>query len=142
MRMMDDSIREKQDKFIELYNGLQDQMMQYELLLELAGETPMPEAGTKNDATRIRNCQTDSWFIMHIQHDRLYLEVDSDSLLIRGILSIYVYLLNGRTLEEVLCAPLYFMEKTDIRKQLSVSRMSVLSDIPNMIFGFCRRNAA
>ena len=58
------SIAEKQTELIELYNSLDDPIMQYEFLLQLAGEVPVPDQKLKNDDTRIRNCQTDSWFIM------------------------------------------------------------------------------
>lgn len=67
----------------------------------------------------------------------LYLNVDSDALLIRGVLSIYVYLLDGRTLEEIGSTPIDFMEKSTIREQLSVSRFSVLSELPDKIHAFC-----
>ena len=91
------SIAEKQTELIELYNSLDDPIMQYEFLLQLAGEVPVPDQKLKNDDTRIRNCQTDSWFIMEQKDGCLYMGVDSDALLIRGVLSIYVYLLDGRT---------------------------------------------
>lgn len=131
------TIAEKQTELVELYNSLDDPIMQYEFLLQLAGEVPVPDQKLKNDDTRIRNCQTDSWFIMEQKDDCLYLNVDSDALLIRGVLSIYVYLLDGRTLEEIGSTPIDFMEKSTIREQLSVSRFSVLSELPDKIHAFC-----
>lgn len=130
------AIEEKQREFIELYNSLADPLMQYELLLQMAGETPPPEK--RDDKARIRNCQTDSWFMMRAENGRLFLQVDSDSLLIRGVLSVYVYLLDGRELEEILRTGLCFMEQTTIRRQMTDSRFSVLAQIPEMIYGFCR----
>lgn len=131
------TIAEKQTELVELYNSLDDPIMQYEFLLQLAGEVPVPDQKLKNDDTRIRNCQTDSWFIMEQKDGCLYLNVDSDALLIRGVLSIYVYLLDGRTLEEIGSTPIDFMEKSTIREQLSVSRFSVLSELPDKIHAFC-----
>lgn len=87
----------------------------------------------------IRNCQTDSWLIMRKENGRLYLRADSDALLIRGVLSIYVYLLDGRLLEEVLTASIDFMEKTTIINQLSVDRFSVLAKLPVWIQRFCEK---
>lgn len=131
------TIAEKQTELVELYNSLDDPIMQYEFLLQLAGEVPVPDQKLKNDDTRIRNCQTDSWFIMGQKDGCLYLNVDSDALLIRGVLSIYVYLLDGRTLKEIGSTPIDFMEKSTIREQLSVSRFSVLSELPDKIHAFC-----
>ena len=131
------TIAEKQTELVELYNSLDDPIMQYEFLLQLAGEVPVPDQKLKNDDTRIRNCQTDSWFIMEQKAGCLYLNVDSDALLIRGVLSIYVYLLDGRTLKEIGSTPIDFMEKSTIREQLSVSRFSVLSELPDKIQAFC-----
>lgn len=132
------TIAEKQTELIELYNGLDDPIMQYEFLLQLAGEVPVPEADGKSEGTKIHNCQTDSWFIMKQAKGHFYLNVDSDSLLIRGVLSIFVYLLDGRTPEEILDTPLDFMEKTTVREQLSISRFSVLSKLPDTIYQFCK----
>ena len=116
------TIAEKQTELIELYNGLDDPIMQYEFLLQLAGEVPVPEADGKSEGTKIHNCQTDSWFIMKQAK----------------VLSIFVYLLDGRTPEEILDTPLDFMEKTTIREQLSISRFSVLSKLPDTIYQFCK----
>ncbi|WP_288775812.1 SufE family protein [uncultured Eubacterium sp.] len=132
------TIAEKQAELIELYNGLDDPIMQYEFLLQLAGEVPVPEAAEKTEAAKIHNCQTDSWFIMTQADGRFSLSVDSDALLIRGVLSIFVYLLDGRSLDEILNTPIDFMEKTTVREQLSISRFSVLSKLPDTIYQFCK----
>ncbi len=135
------SIRDTQKEFIETYRSLGDTMMQYEFLLQIAGETPALAPEEKNEETRIRSCQTDSWLTMRIENGLFYMGVDSDSLLIRGILSVYVYLLNGRSPLEILRTPLNFIEAADIRAQLSLSRFAVLSALPETIGCFCR-NAA
>ena len=57
------TIAEKQRELIEVYNSLDDQMMQYEFLLQLAGNAPVPDETEKNEHTKIRNCQTD--FLVH-----------------------------------------------------------------------------
>lgn len=133
------TIDEKQNEFIETYNGLNDPLMQYEFLLQLAGETPYPDPEEKDSHSRIHNCQTESWFIMHAENERFWLKIDSDSLLIRGVLGIYVYLLNGRTLEEIRNTSLSFMEKTGIKNQLSRSRFSVLAELADEVLCFCQK---
>lgn len=132
-----ETIKEKQREFIEIYNRLGDPLMQYEFLLQLSGQTPLPDIQEKKDSFKIENCQTDSWLIIDVKNCCLYLKVDSDSLLIRGILSIYVYLLNGRALTEIIQTPLSFMEETQIRQQVSLSRFNILSDISKKIYEFC-----
>lgn len=132
-----ETIEEKQRELIEVYNGLDDLLMQYEFLLQLAGETPAPEE--RDDSSRIKNCQTDSWLMMHEENGRFFLQVDSDSLLIRGVLSVYVYLLDGRPLEEIIHTPLRFMEETTINQQMTGSRFSVLARIPEIIYQFCQK---
>ncbi len=134
------SIRDTQKEFIETYRSLGDTMMQYEFLLQIAGETPAMAPEDKNEETQIRNCQTDSWLSMRIENSRFYMSVDSDSLLIRGILSVYVYLLNGRSPHEIIQTPLNFIEAADIRAQLSLNRFTVLSALPETISRFCMEN--
>ena len=62
------------------------------------------------------------------------------ALLIRGVLSIYVYLLDGRPMEEIAQTSLDFMEKTTIKNQLSVDRFSVLSELPRWVIRFCKES--
>lgn len=134
-------LQTQQAEFIKAYNSLNDPLMQYEFLLQLAGETPLPDQVDKNETFRIHNCQTSSWFIMRAQNHSLSLCIDSDSLLIRGVLGIYVYLLDGRSLSEIVETPLNFMEQTGIREHLSVDRFSVLSGLSETVQGFCREHA-
>ncbi len=132
------TIAEKQTELIKLYNELNDPIMQYEFLLQLAGEVPVPEAEQKTEDTKIHNCQTASWFIMKKTDNRFFLSVDSDALLLRGVLSIFVYLLDGRTLEEIERTTIDFMEKTTIREQLSISQFLILSKLSDRVYQFCR----
>lgn len=56
------TIAEKQRELIEVYNSLDDQMMQYEFLLQLAGNAPVPDETEKND---IRRSETVRLFMVH-----------------------------------------------------------------------------
>ena len=100
--MTDMTIQEAENHFIEEFNSLDNWFLQYELLLELAGSFPLPEDCEKTDATKIHGCQTETWLVMKEEDGRLQIACDSESLLIRGILSIFPMLLNGYSLEDTM----------------------------------------
>ncbi|RRK30386.1 SufE family protein [Schaedlerella arabinosiphila] len=133
------SIEAAQKEFIDSFNELNDWFMQYELLLEIAGMIPIPEDSEKNEMNRIQGCQTNTWLVLRAVDGKLLLFVDSESQIIRGILGVFVMLLQNQRLEDAADAELCFIEKTALKEQLSTDRFNAMSRVREMIVKFCRQ---
>ncbi|MCU6761185.1 Cysteine desulfuration protein sufE [uncultured Roseburia sp.] len=134
------TINEMQNEFIRVFNDLDDWLMQYEFLLELAGETAVISDRDRMERNRIKGCQSEAWILLGKDGGRLQITVDSESLLIRGILSIFVVLLKGRMLQEVADTEFFFLEKTSLKEQLAADRFSVMSNVGRLIQNYSRNN--
>lgn len=131
------TIGEAQRDFIETFNSLDDWFMQYELLLEIAGTTPLPDEKDKNESSKIHSCQADAWMVLKTDGTRLLMAADSSSLIIRGILGVFVLLLHGRTLLEAADAQICFLEQTAISRQLSTEQRSGMNEVIKRIQNYC-----
>ena len=109
------SIQTELDQMKEEFQSLPDGFARYSYLVELAALLPLPEDGLRRETHRYRGCQSQVWLAVTVRNGTVRLDADSDTLLIRGILSLFRDLLDGRAADEVLSA------RFDLLKELSIA---------------------
>ena len=132
------SIPEFEQTFIDDLNELEDWFLQYEYLLQISADLPQIPPERRTDANRVQGCQSGVWLEMTSANGRIRVTADSEALIIRGILSIAVDLLDGRTPEEIISYNPRFISETDIRKQISTDRFNGLSSVIDTIKRFAK----
>ena len=118
------SINEAQDEIIEEFEAFEDWLERYQLIIEYANElkkNPMP-AEDKVDRNKIDGCQSTVWFTCRLENGQLWLNGDSDALLVKGIVALLLSVLSGHTPKEILDADLYFIDRIGLREHLSPTR--------------------
>ena len=118
------SINEAQDEIIEEFEAFEDWLERYQLIIEYANElkkNPMP-AEDKIDRNKIDGCQSTVWFTCRMENGQLWLNGDSDALLVKGIVALLLSVLSGHTPKEILDADLYFIDRIGLREHLSPTR--------------------
>lgn len=118
------SINELQDEVIEEFEGFDDWMDRYQLIIDYANElkkNPLPEAD-KNERNLIDGCQSKVWFTCRYEDGLLKLNGDSDALLVKGIVALLLYVLNDHSPKEILETELYFIDRIGLREHLSPTR--------------------
>lgn len=118
------SINEIQDEIIEEFEAFDDWMDRYQLIIDYAQELkkhPMP-AEDKIDRNKIDGCQSTVWFTARMEEGRIIFNGDSDALLVKGIVALFLTVLSGHTPEEILKADLYFIDRIGLREHLSPTR--------------------
>lgn len=118
------SINELQDEVIEEFASFDEWLERYELLIDYAKELdkdPLPESD-KTDTNKIDGCQSTVWFTCVLRDGKLYLNGDSDALLVRGIVALLLHVLSGHTPQEIIDADLYFIDAIGLREHLSPTR--------------------
>ena len=76
----------------------------------------------KTDTNKIDGCQSTVWFTCVLRDGKLYLNGDSDALLVRGIVALLLHVLSGHTPQEIIDADLYFIDAIGLREHLSPTR--------------------
>lgn len=127
------SINEEQDAIIAEFTEIDDWMDRYQLLIELGGELPPLDGKYKTDQNLIEGCQSRVWLHTEYQNGLITFQADSDSLIVKGIISLLVKVLSGHTPDEILNADLYFIDRTGLKEHLSPTRSNGLLSMVKQI---------
>lgn len=95
------NMKETETDILNDLEELDDTISQYTYLLTCAREcSPMREE-EHTEEHLIRECQVKTWIYTHWDEGKLYLEADSESLIVKGALALLQEIYYGRTREEI-----------------------------------------
>lgn len=128
------TIREQEDRLIEEFRDLGDWFSQYEYLLELTAQLPPIVADKRTDSHRIPGCQSGVWlWLDRTPQNRIRIWVDSDSLILKGILCLFVILFDNRPAAEIAQHHSTLVEQTVLKEQLSTDRFQGIQSVVRII---------
>jgi len=131
----------KTEKFIdietvfEMCSGWEDR---YQYLIDIGREMPSLEDDKKIDAYRVDGCVSNVWLVPKIEtcngNKCFFFQADSDSFLVRGIISILSALINGQPVNEIVNEDIRsFISHLKLDEHLTTQRsnglMSMISKI-------------
>lgn len=73
-------------------------------LIALGRRNPGFNASDKIERNLVKGCQTKTWFRVALKEDRVYLSIDSNTMIIRGLGVVLARLLSGQTINDIDCA--------------------------------------
>lgn len=120
------TINEVQDEIIEEFTQFDDWMDRYQLLIDLGEEQAPLAAEDKTDQNLIDGCQSRVWIVCEEDGGVLRFRAESDALIVKGIVSLVIRVVDGRTPDEILNADLYFIKEIGLNEHLSPTRSNGL----------------
>ena len=120
------TINEIQDEVIEEFIELDDWMDRYQLLIDLGEEQEPLDETLKTTENLIDGCQSRVWLVCEKEGDRLHFRAESDALIVKGIVSLLLRVVNDQPAKDILDADLYFIEKIGLTEHLSPTRSNGL----------------
>ena len=120
------TIDEIQDEIIDEFSVFDDWMDKYALLIDLGNSLPPIEEKYKTNENLIEGCQSRVWLQADYRDGRIWFEAESDAIIVKGIVSLLVRVLSGRTPDEILNADLYFIDRIGLTEHLSPTRSNGL----------------
>ena len=120
---MDTRTTHSVEDIVETIGFFDDWEDRYRYIIDLGKELPaMPEAH-KREELLVRGCQSQVWLDWRDRDGRVFFEVDSDALIVRGLIAIILAAFDGQTPRAILDFDIdgYF-EKLDLLKHLSPTR--------------------
>ncbi len=121
------TINEIQDEVISEFEGFDDWMDKYQLLIDLGSEQEPLDDKYKTEQNLIDGCQSRVWVQCDKEADgTLTFTAESDALIVKGIVALLIRVLSGHTPKEILDADLYFIEKIGLKEHLSPTRSNGL----------------
>ncbi|WP_448518016.1 SufE family protein [Rhodoflexus sp.] len=121
------TIQEIQDEIIDEFALLDNKDDRYNYIIELGKKLPPYPESFKTEDFLIKGCQSKVWIKPEIQDNKLVFYGDSDSTLVKGIVSLLVRVLSGQPAREIAAADLYFIDRIGMKQMLSMNRSNGLA---------------
>lgn len=121
------TINERQDDIIAEFQDFDDWMDKYQLLIDLGSEQAPLDAKYKTEQNLIDGCQSRVWLQADLTPEgRIHFQAESDALIVKGIVTLLIRVLNDQTPQDILDADLYFIDRIGLRDHLSPTRSNGL----------------
>lgn len=121
------SVEETEKEIIKEFEDFFDWKERYQYLIELGEELPLLQESEKIEENKVHGCQSQVWLVHKVEQEKIIFHADSDSTIVKGILAILLRVFSERTPQEILNAPLDFIEEIGLSKHLSMNRSNGLS---------------
>lgn len=120
------TINEIQDEIIEEFSALEDWMDRYALIIDLGNTLePLPESD-KTPTNIIEGCQSRVWITASYEGGKVHFLGESDAIIVKGIVSLLLRVLDGQTPQDILDSDLYFIKEIGLSEHLSPTRSNGL----------------
>jgi cysteine desulfuration protein SufE len=108
----------------ELFEGWEEK---YQYIIEIGQKLPPLDDKYKTEAYKIKGCQSSVWLHGEEREGRLFFSADSDSTFVKGEIALLMNVLSGQKAEDILNAPLAFIDAIGLRQHVAVTRANGLA---------------
>ena len=120
------SIAETEKEIIEEFALFDSWDDKYEYIIDLGKTLPVLDAKYKTDENRVRGCQSSVWLVADYKDGKLFYQADSDAMIVKGLISVLIRVLSGRTADEIIEAKLDFIREIGMTTHLAQTRSNGL----------------
>ncbi len=99
----------------------------YEYIIDLGRGLPLMPEQYRHDENLIKGCQSRVWVGTELADGKLMVHADSDSLITKGLIAIFIRLLSGLTPQQVMDADLAPLHESGLREHLASTRANALN---------------
>lgn len=122
------TIEEKQQQITAEFTDIDDWMDRYAYIIDLGNALPPIAEEYKTPSHLIEGCQSRVWLNAEKDGDgTVHFTADSDAIIVKGIISLLIDVLNGHTPQEILDADLHFIDDIGLSEHLSPTRSNGLT---------------
>lgn len=133
------TINEAQDEITEEFEGLDDWMDRYALIIDTGNTLPEMPEDKKTPAHLIEGCQSRVWIDASRDADgNIIFQADSDALIVKGIVALLLRVLSGHKPQDILDADLYFIDRIGLKEHLSPTRSNGLVAMVHQIHNYAK----
>lgn len=121
------TIEEKQQDIIAEFADIEDWLDRYAMIIDLGNQLPPIPDSLKTPDRLIEGCQSRVWLDSTLDDSgHVHFTADSDAIIVKGIISMLISVLDGHTSREILDADLHFIDDIGLGEHLSPTRANGL----------------
>lgn len=117
---------EIEKEIIEEFNAFEDWLDKYNYIIELGKNLPPLNDSYKEKKYLISGCQSQVWVYARYEDGHIIYEADSDALITKGIISLLIRVLSHQNPDDIINAPLSFIDAIGLKEHLSPTRSNGL----------------
>ena len=95
------SVNKKTSEIHDLFSSFDDPMDKYIQIIEFGKKNKGLKSNEKNNETRIYGCTSMAWVKTIKRKNNYTIKTDSDTFIVKGLLSILEFILNGASKKEI-----------------------------------------
>lgn len=120
------SIEDKQQEIIAEFQDIDDWMDRYGYIIDLGNALPPIDESHKKPENLIEGCQSRVWLNAEYKDGKINYTADSDAIIVKGIISLLISVLNDHTPDEIINSDLHFIKEIGLSEHLSPTRSNGL----------------
>lgn len=120
------TIEDIQQEIIDEFSDIDDWMDRYAYIIDLGNALPSIDEKYKTPSHLIEGCQSRVWLNAEEIDGKVHYTADSDAIIVKGIISLLIKVLNDHTPDEILNADLRFIDEIGLSEHLSPTRSNGL----------------
>lgn len=121
------NIEQRQQQIVDDFADIEDWLDRYAQIIGLGNELPPIDESLKTPSHLIEGCQSRVWLDARLDDEgHVHFTADSDAIIVKGIISLLVSVLDGSTPDEILNADLHFIDDIGLGEHLSPTRSNGL----------------
>jgi cysteine desulfuration protein SufE len=107
-----------------------DWEQRYQYIIDLGKSIPSIDENLKTDDRLVRGCQSSVWLLSTEQNGKLQFQVDSDAVIVNGLLALVMAVFNDKTSTQILAFDIdgYF-KALDLERHITPARGNGLRSI-------------
>jgi len=105
----------------------------YEYIIDLGKRLTPLDPIFKKDENRVRGCQSSVWLVADYIDGKIFYKADSDAMIVKGLISMLIRVLSGRTPDEIIEAKLDFIGEIGMTTHLAQTRSNGLLNMVKQI---------
>ena len=121
------TIPEKQQELLNELGLFQDWTERYEYVIGLGKKLPPMDDAAKDAEHLIKGCQSQVWLDARIEDGKVRYAADSDSVITKGMIALFVRVLDGEAPDAILTADMSFVDRTGLKEHLAPTRANALT---------------
>lgn len=135
------SYEERIEALLDDMSIFEDWTEKYEFIISLGRKLPaLPDKYRKN-TNLIKGCQSRVWVGTEMKDGKMQIMADSDSLITKGLIALFIRLLSGLTPAEIQAANLHRLDECGLKEHLASTRANALSTMAATIQKAAAANA-
>ena len=124
---MSQTIAEVQNEIVDEFSMLDGDMeMSISYLMELGEQLPPMAEVLKSEDNIVKGCQSKVWLNAEFKDGKIAFEADSNTAITKGLVSLLIRILSGRTPQEIVDSDLYFVDKVRLNRFIGTQRSNGL----------------